>query len=145
MVKRTISSYGRMGHTNSITMAFGVIPRISIGTIFGMMLTMPTPDTTLLCYRIYLCWDPETETAAYYTAEYDKYDGFFDEGCLICGWSPDGSHHYYLEGKILPGSEDPEYEKALAEEAETVLELMRGRTDALVLDPDHYLGDHRTV
>ena len=88
-----------------------------------LMLTMPAPDTTLLCYRIYLCWDPETETAAYYTAEYDKYDGFFDEGCLICGWSPDGSHHYYLEGKILPDSEDPEYEKALAELNEIIEKL----------------------
>ncbi len=110
-----------------------------------LMLILPQPDATLLCYRIYLCYDPKTETAAYYTAEYDKYEGFFDEGCLICGWSPDGSHHYYLEGKILPDSEDPEFETMLTEEAAAVLELMRGNTDALVLDSHYSLGNCRAV
>ena len=90
-----------------------------------LMLSMPEPEKTLLCYRIYLCWDAGTGNAGYYTAEYDKVEGFFDEGCLICGWTADGSHHYYLEGSILPDSRDPEYEKALSAEADAVLELMR--------------------
>lgn len=92
-----------------------------------LLLTMPEPEDTLLCYRIYLCFDPGTATAAYYTAEYDKYAGYFDEGCLICGWNRDGEHQFYAEGRILPESGDPEYEKELAEETVTVLELMRAR------------------
>lgn len=90
-----------------------------------LLLTMPDPESTLLCYRIYLCYDPETGTSAYYTAEFDKYDGFFEDGCLICGWKPDGTHQYYAEGRILPDRDDPEYEKALAEEAAAILNLMR--------------------
>ncbi len=95
-----------------------------------MLLTLPRPESTLLCYRIYLCYDPETETAAFFTAEFDKYEGFFDEGCLICGWKPDGTHEYYTEGKILPEKDDPDYEKALTEEATAILELMREQIEA---------------
>ena len=90
-----------------------------------LMLEMPQPENTLLCYRIYLCFDRDTGTSAYFTAEYSKYEGVFDECCLLCGWKPDGTHQYYSEGQILPDRSEPEYEKALAEEATAVLNLMR--------------------
>ena len=92
-----------------------------------LMLVMPRPEDTLLCYRIYLCMDPATGTPAYYTAEYDQYEGFYDEGCLICGWNPDGTHQFFAEGRILPEEPDPGYESGLAEEAAAVLELMQKR------------------
>lgn len=94
-----------------------------------LLLTLPAPADTLLCYRIYLCLDPESGTAAYYTAEYDKYDGFFDEGCLLCGWNEDGTHQYYAESRILPDRNDPDYESGLGEEAGIVLDLMRTRIE----------------
>ncbi len=107
---------------------FGAREMMQDSGIRMLMLTMPAPEKTLLCYRIYLCFDPDSGTAAYYTAEFDeKYDGFYDEGCLICGWKPDGVHQSYAEGRILPDRKDPEYEKALAEEATAILELMQQR------------------
>ena len=90
-----------------------------------LMLTMPVPNETLLCYRIYLCLDPDSGKAGYYTAEYDRHEGFYDEGCLICGWNPDRTHSFYTEGRILPDEDDPEYKKALAEEATVILNIMR--------------------
>lgn len=110
--------------------AFSVREMMQDSGIRMLMLTMPQPESTLLCYRIYLCFDPETGTAAYYTAEYDIYEGYYDEECLICGWKPDRIHQYFTETRILPDSDDPEYEKALAEEAETILKLMREQIDA---------------
>ena len=92
-----------------------------------LMLEMPRPEDTLLCYRIYLCVDPASGTAAYSTAEYDEYEGYYDEGCLICGWNPDGTHQFFTEGRILPDEPDSGYESGLAEEAAAVLELMRQR------------------
>ena len=103
--------------------------------IIVLMLSMPEPADTLLCYRIYLCYDPETGTAAYFTAEYDKYEGYFDEGCLLCGWNEDGTHRYYSESRILPDSNDPEYESLLAEEADIVLKLMQERIAAGTGEP----------
>ena len=105
--------------------AFSVREMMQDSGLRMLMLTMPQPEKTLLCYRIYLCFDPETGPAAYYTAEYDVYEGFFDEGCLICGWKPDRTHQYFMETQILPAEDDPEYEKKLAEEAAAILNLMR--------------------
>lgn len=104
---------------------FGVRDMMQDSGIRMMLLTMPKPESMLLCYRIYLCFDPSSGTAAYYTAEYDLVEGFFDEGCLLCGWKPGGTHQYYAVTKILPDSSDPGHEKALAEEATAVLNLMR--------------------
>ena len=102
------------------------------------VLIMPTPEENLLCYRIYLCLDPESGKAAYFTAEFDEHDALYDDGCLICGWSADGVHSYYEPGKILPEPGDPAYEKALAGEAAAVLNLMRnqsGEQPAETADP----------
>jgi hypothetical protein len=93
------------------------------GGVTILILTMPRPEETLLCYRIYLCVQDDEE--AYFTAELDEYDGYYDEGCLICGWNPEGVHQLYTQSRILPGEDDPEYEKALAEETDKVVTLLK--------------------
>ena len=100
------------------------------GDVRILVLAMPKPEKTLLCYRIYLCLDPESGTAMYFTAEYDIYEGFFDESCLICGWKQDRTHQYFRETRIIPDSNDPEYEKALAEEVSVIRDLMQEQIEA---------------
>ena len=110
--------------------AFGTREITGEDGIRMLVLTMPQPEKMLLCYRIYLCLDPKTGTAAYFTAEYDIYEGYFDPGCLICGWKQDRTHQYFRETPILPETDDPEYEKMRTEEAETILNLMREQMEA---------------
>ena len=80
-----------------------------------MMLSLPKPEDSPLCSRVYLCWNPETGKAGYYTVELDS---FFGEAWYLCSWSADGAIN------ALPDPEDPGYADALQAEISAVLELM---------------------
>lgn len=86
-----------------------------------MMLSLPKPEDSPLCSRVYLCWNPETGKAGYYTVELDS---FFGEAWYLCSWSADGNHLDYGAINALPDPEDPGYADALQAEISAVLELM---------------------
>lgn len=86
-----------------------------------MMLSLPKPEDSPLCSRVYLCWNPETGKAGYYTVELDS---FFGEAWYLCSWSVDGNHLDYGAINALPDPEDPGYADALQAEISAVLELM---------------------
>ena len=89
-----------------------------------MILTLPKPEDMTLCCRIYLCWNPETGTAGYYTVEYDNLLG---ETWFLCGWTANGTHMNYSIVSAVTDPEDPEYEAALEKELKAVLELMASK------------------
>ncbi len=86
-----------------------------------MMLSLPKPEESPLCSRVYLCWNPETGKTGYYTVELDN---FFGEAWYLCSWTADGVHMDYGAINPLPDPEDPGYADALQEEIGTVLQLM---------------------
>lgn len=81
---------------------------------------LPKPEENLECSRVYLCWNPETSAAAYYTVEYDL---FFDVAWYLCGWTADGSHENYGTIGALPAPEDPEYQATLDAETTEILRM----------------------
>ena len=85
---------------------------------------LPKPEDMTLCCRIYLCWNPETGTAGYYTVEYDNLLG---ETWFLCGWTANGTHMNYSIVSAVTDPEDPEYEAALEKELKAVLELMASK------------------
>lgn len=86
-----------------------------------MMISLPKPEDSPLCSRVYLFWNPETGKTGYYTVELDS---FFGEAWYLCGWSADGNHLDYGTINALPDPEDPGYADALQAEIAAVLELM---------------------
>ena len=65
-----------------------------------------------------------------YADVYGNFFLFFDESCLICGSKQDRTHQYFRETRIIPDSNDPEYEKALAEEVSVIRDLMQEQIEA---------------
>ena len=90
-----------------------------------LLLTLPMPEVTPLCCRVYLCWNEQTGKAAYYTVEYDDN---FGEKWFLCGWSQDGTHLNYGVIDTIQDCNDPEYENALAAELSKILELLNSDT-----------------
>ena len=91
--------------------------------LYLMRLTMPRPEDTPLCSRIYLCRDPATDKTGYFTVEYDNLLG---EAWFLCGWTPEGVHMNYGSAAALPDPDDPGYRAALDAEAEQVAGTFRG-------------------
>ena len=78
-----------------------------------LRLTMPYPEWEEHCYRIYLCYDPLTDVAAYYTVEYNK---VFWDYCVIYERDSDGMYMDYSESTDIFYPTDPDYEEKLLEE-----------------------------
>ena len=92
------------------------------GGLQMVMISLPKPPDSPLCFRIYLCCDPTANKAAVFTVEYEDLLG---DSCFICGWSQEGSHQNYGGGSILDPN-DAGYEAGLQKEAEFIRGLMRG-------------------
>lgn len=88
-----------------------------------IMLSLPAPEDSPLCSRVYLCWNPETGKAGYYTVELDN---LFGETWFLCGWNAEGIHENYGTVSALPAPDDPDYDAALQAEAAVVTELLNG-------------------
>ena len=84
-------------------------------------LTMPVPEDTPLCLRIYMYWDPDTGKTGYYTIEYDN---FFGDTWFLCSWDKDGNHMDYGTIDTVVDPADPGYQNALDMEFEKILELL---------------------
>ena len=95
-----------------------------------LMITMPEPEETPLCCRIYLCYDPEKQAGAYFTVEYDNN---FDDSYFLCAWTPEGTHMNYGYAAKLD-SDDPGFEDRLAEEAASVTALAGDVTAGVAAD-----------
>ena len=93
-----------------------VIPQEDGGYL--MRITLPKPEESLECSRLYLYWNPTTSEAGYYTVEYDN---FFGETWFLCGWDKDHNHQNYGGAAPLPDPSDPGYQDALDAEAAEVL------------------------
>ena len=84
-----------------------------------LQVVMPQPGATPQCYRLYMIYDFNTGSAAYYTVEYDNLLG---ESAFLCGWDAQRTHANYGGAAIL----DPEagdYAEALLSEAGIVAQL----------------------
>ncbi len=81
-----------------------------------VQIELPDPEANLLCYRIYLIYDPSTGQTAYYTAEYDNLLG---DACFLCSWDEDRTHSLLDELEILDRTAD-DYNEKLRAEAEKV-------------------------
>ncbi len=86
-----------------------------------LLLLMPKPEKTPLCARIYMCSNPESGAAGYFTVEYDD---FLGEGWCLCEWKDSKTHIYHGMIDALPDQDAPEYENALEAEMDKVLALM---------------------
>ncbi len=100
---------------------FGVRDFSQEGGLEMVMISMPTPPDSPLCFRIYLCYDPATKSAGVFTLEYDN---FLGDSCFTCGWSKSGDHLNFGGGRLL-NKNSADYEAGLAEEAESIRGLMR--------------------
>lgn len=85
-----------------------------------LQITMPAPDANLLCYRVYMIYNPDTGAAGYFTIEYDN---FMDETAFLCGWTADMTHMNYGGAEILDPSAD-DFQAKLDAEAQQVASLM---------------------
>ena len=84
-----------------------------------LQVTMPEPEVSAQCYRIYMVYDPNENLAGYFTVEYDNMLG---ESAFLCGWDAEHTHMNYGGAAILdPDSAD--YEAALLDEARQVAAL----------------------
>ena len=83
-----------------------------------VQIELPDPDANLLCYRIYLIYDPDTGEKDYYTAEYDN---FLGDACFLCSWDEDRTHSLIGDLEILDRSAS-DYNAKLRAEAEQVAE-----------------------
>ena len=86
-----------------------------------LLLTLPMPDRSPLCCRIYLCLNPQGEAAGYYTIEYDNY---FGDKWFMCSWEKDGKHMDYGVINTVQEPSDPGYEAALANELDMILKML---------------------
>lgn len=68
---------------------------------YVIMMKMPQPEETPLCYRIYMFLDAETHETGCFTVEKgsDPFTG--DERLFVCSWDHEGNHqnygNYYLD------------------------------------------------
>lgn len=87
-----------------------------------VQLDLPEPDASLLCYRIYLLYNPNTGEAGYYTVESDDFlpgEGF------VCMWDAQGNHVNFGATLQAPDKGDPAYGALLADEAAAILAITR--------------------
>ena len=90
--------------------------------LFLMLLTFPKPESNLLCSRIWLCRDPETDKAGVFTVEIDLFTG---EAWFLCGWTPNGTHLNFGGASPLTDPSETGYREALDAEAGQIVELFR--------------------
>lgn len=95
------------------------IPRENGDTL--LMLTLPKPEKTPLCARVYLYRSADGAGIGYYTVEYDD---FFGESWFLCSWTKEGTHLNHGDVAALPDPADPGYEEALSKEIGTVWQLI---------------------
>lgn len=73
-----------------------------------LLLTLPWPEATPLCFRIYMVYNASTGAAGYYTVEYNNLLG---DAAFLCGWSAEREHTNYGDAPVLSGAvtgEEPE-------------------------------------
>lgn len=85
-------------------------------------LTFPKPEDSLLCSRVYLLHNPETNESGYFTVEYDNFMG---DAWFLCGWTPKGNHMNFSGVDNLPAPDSADYRAALDKEAEEVVRLFK--------------------
>lgn len=68
-----------------------------------LQVTQPAPEESPQCLRVYFVYDRQTQTAGYYTVEYDNLLG---ETALICGWTAAGEHLDYGLSAPLDADEE---------------------------------------
>lgn len=86
-----------------------------------MLVTLPVPEDTSLCSRMYFCLNQNDGKKGCFTVEYDN---LFDAQWFLCGWTADGVHMSYSTAAALPDPADPGYQAALDAEIDAVLAIL---------------------
>lgn len=72
------------------------------------IITMPPPERTILCERIFLLYSDDLERQGYFTVERATVLQPGDAPYLLCGWNPYGSHFNCGVGFFNPTPQDAE-------------------------------------
>jgi len=75
----------------------------SAGDATILQVTQPAPEESPQCLRVYFVYDWQTQTAGYYTVEYENLLG---ETALVCGWTSAGEHLDYGLSAPLDADEE---------------------------------------
>ena len=87
-----------------------------------LQVVMPAPETTPLCYRIYLLYNAETGKAGYYTVEYENLLG---ESAMLCGWTEAHEHVNYGGAMMIETEMTVDNLKEIVFPHPTVCEIIR--------------------
>ena len=89
--------------------------------IMMALVILPIPTEAPECYRLYLCYDPTTETAFYFTNEYeDDMDGWG----LVGYWTPENDHHTVYILPPLDVSSQEAFTESLQNEVDAIFYLV---------------------
>lgn len=84
------------------------------------MLILPAPESTPLCYRVYIVWDDELKSMKYFTIE----SGATRENVFLCSWDKRKNHYNYGPIKNLNTVSIEKAEELLKEEIKRIEDIV---------------------